>query len=177
MFVHFPTPDFMGHEYGWLSPEQLSVLFRADQAIEMIVNELNVRGMRGETLFIITADHGGHDTTHGSSLSEDMTIPWIASGAGVKPAALNSSITTTDTAATAAFALGLEIPVEWDGVPINLTLPGGHTTPGIRSLRSDKRRLPAADRCGAFPRIRDPKIYRWRLLFSASGRAPIHYFR
>lgn len=118
MFVHFPTPDGMGHEYGWLSPEQLSVLYRADQAIEKLVAELEARGLREETLFIVTADHGGHDTTHGSSLPEDMTIPWIASGAGIKPAELTSPIVTTDTAATAAFALGLYIPPVWDGVPI-----------------------------------------------------------
>jgi len=118
MFVHFPTTDWMGHEYGWLSGEQLSVLFRADQALEKLVTELNNRGLMSETLFIITADHGGHATTHGTSLYEDMTIPWIAFGAGIKPAALNSSITTVDTAATAAFALGLNIPTEWDGVPV-----------------------------------------------------------
>ena len=118
MFIHFPTTDWMGHEYGWLSGEQLSVLFRADQALEKLVNELTQRGLMAETLFIITADHGGHSTTHGTSLYEDMTIPWIAFGAGIQPAALNSSITTIDTASTAAFALGLEIPAEWDGIPV-----------------------------------------------------------
>ncbi|MBL8062075.1 MAG: alkaline phosphatase family protein [Anaerolineales bacterium] len=118
MFIHFPTPDWMGHEYGWLSGEQLSVIFRADQAVEQLVAELDARGLREETLFIITADHGGHGTTHGYSLPEDMTIPWIAFGAGIKPASLNSNVTTTDTAATAAFALGLPIPPEWDGVPV-----------------------------------------------------------
>lgn len=118
MFVHFPTTDGMGHQYGWLSNEQLSVLYRADQAIEILVGELDVRGLRDETLFIITADHGGHDTTHGSSLYEDMTIPWVASGAGIRPAELTSPITTVDTAATVAFALGLEIPAAWDGVPV-----------------------------------------------------------
>jgi len=118
MFVHFPTADWMGHQYGWLSGEQLSVLFRADQALEQLVAELNTRGLMSETLFIITADHGGHATTHGSSLYEDMTIPWIAFGAGIQPAALNSPITTIDTASTAAFALGLTIPAEWDGVPV-----------------------------------------------------------
>jgi len=118
MFVHFPTTDWMGHEYGWLSGEQLSVLFRADQAIANLLAELDRRGLREETLIIITADHGGHDTTHGSSLNEDMTIPWIAFGAGIQPAELTSPINTVDTAATAAFALGLPIPAEWDGVPI-----------------------------------------------------------
>jgi len=118
MFVHFPTPDGMGHEYGWLSSEQLSVLYRADQAIGNLLAELDARGIRDETLFIVTADHGGHDQTHGSSLPEDMTIPWIASGAGIKPGELTSSVHTIDTAATAAYALGLPIPAEWDGVPV-----------------------------------------------------------
>jgi len=118
MFIHFPTADWMGHEYGWLSNEQLSVLYRADQAIANLLAELDRRGLLDETLIIITADHGGHDTIHGSSLREDMTIPWIAFGSGIQPAELTSPITTTDTAATAAFALGLPIPAEWDGVPI-----------------------------------------------------------
>jgi predicted AlkP superfamily pyrophosphatase or phosphodiesterase len=118
MFVHFPTVDGMGHEYGWLSPEQLSVAFRADQALGMLLAELDARGIRDETLVIVTSDHGGHDTSHGSRLPEDMTIPWIASGAGVQPVALTSPVTTTDTAATAAFVLDLPIPDEWDGVPI-----------------------------------------------------------
>lgn len=132
MFIHFPTTDAMGHVYGWLSPEQLSVLFRADQAIEKIYTELEARGLMNETLFIITSDHGGHATTHGSSMYEDMTIPWIALGAGTLPANLNSPITTTDTAATAAFALGLDIPTEWDGVPIYeaLGLPVEKTSVG-----------------------------------------------
>lgn len=118
MFVHFPTVDGMGHEYGWLSGEQLSVAFRADQALGMLLAELDARGIREETLVIITSDHGGHDKSHGSRLPEDMTIPWVASGAGVQPVALTSPVTTTDTAATAAFVLDLPIPEEWDGVPI-----------------------------------------------------------
>ena len=118
LFIHFPTPDGMGHSYGWLSPQQLSVLFRADEAIGKLLAELDARNLRGETLIIITADHGGHDTTHGSSMPEDMTIPWIASGPGIEPKQLTTTIHTMDTAATAAFALGLDIPSEWDGVPV-----------------------------------------------------------
>ena len=67
---------------------------------------------------IVTADHGGHDTTHGSSLPEDMTIPWIVSGPGIRPGGLTTQVHTMDTAATAAFALGLPLPAEWDGVPV-----------------------------------------------------------
>jgi arylsulfatase A-like enzyme len=118
LFIHFPTADWMGHEYGWLSGEQLSVLYRADQAIGTLLAELDARGLREETLLIVSADHGGHNTTHGSSMPEDMTIPWIASGAGIQQVQLTTQVQTVDTAATAAYALGLSIPPEWDGVPV-----------------------------------------------------------
>jgi len=118
MFIHFPTPDWMGHEYGWLSPEQFSVLFRADEALLIILNALERGGMREDTLIIVTADHGGHDTTHGTSLLEDMTIPWIIAGPGVRHAVLPTNINTTDTAATVAWAMGLPLQPEWDGLPV-----------------------------------------------------------
>jgi predicted AlkP superfamily pyrophosphatase or phosphodiesterase len=118
LFVHFPLVDGMGHEYGWMSPEQLSVAYRADEALGNILAELDARGLRDETLIIVTADHGGHDTSHGSSRPEDMTIPWIASGPGIQPKVLTTQVHTMDTAATAAFILGLPIPPEWDGLPV-----------------------------------------------------------
>jgi predicted AlkP superfamily pyrophosphatase or phosphodiesterase len=118
LFIHFPLVDGMGHVYGWLSSQQLSVAFRADEAIARLLSELDSRNLRAETLIIITADHGGHETTHGTTLPEDMTIPWIASGPGIRPGELTTTVQTMDTAATAAFALGLDIPSEWDGVPV-----------------------------------------------------------
>jgi len=118
MFVHFPTPDWMGHEYGWLSPELYSVLFRADEALQTILNALQDAGLREDALIIVTADHGGHDTTHGTSQLEDMTIPWIIVGPGVRHMVLSSNINTTDTAATVAWALDLPTPSEWDGRPV-----------------------------------------------------------
>jgi hypothetical protein len=118
LFIHFGIADGMGHSYGWLSPQQLSVLFRADEALGQFLDELDARNLRNETLLIVTADHGGHESTHGSNSPEDMTIPWIAAGPGIQPKTLTSFIQTTDTAATAVFALGLPIPPEWDGAPV-----------------------------------------------------------
>jgi predicted AlkP superfamily pyrophosphatase or phosphodiesterase len=118
LFIHFATTDDMGDVYGWLSPEQFSVIFRADEAIRELLDALDSYGLRNETLLIITADHGGHDNTHGSSMPEDMTIPWIASGPEIQAGELTTLIHTMDTAATAAYALGLPIPDEWDGVPV-----------------------------------------------------------
>jgi type I phosphodiesterase/nucleotide pyrophosphatase len=118
LFVHLPETDERGHGYGWLSPEQLSVIRGADQAIGRLLAELERRNLRGETLIFVTSDHGGNGFGHGSASRENMTIPWIASGPGIQPKTLTTAVHTMDTAATAAFALGLNIPTEWDGVPV-----------------------------------------------------------
>jgi arylsulfatase A-like enzyme len=118
LFIHFPDPDTDGHEYGWMSFPQMYTLRRADAAIQSILDALDKADMRENTLIIVTADHGGHGTTHGYDIPLDMTIPWVAVGPGIQPKALTSAINTTDTAATAAWALGLTLPPEWAGHPV-----------------------------------------------------------
>lgn len=118
LFVHFPTADDMGDVYGWMSPEYLSVLRRADEALANLLAALDSAGLRADTLIIVTADHGGHEFGHYTHLPVDMTIPWIVNGPGVRPGELTDSVSVTDTAATAAWALGLPLPAEWAGLPV-----------------------------------------------------------
>jgi arylsulfatase A-like enzyme len=118
LFIHFPTPDWMGHEHGWMSWQYLDVFRQDDQALGILLSALDNAGLRNDTLVIVTADHGGHDHTNGSNLPKDMTIPWIISEPGVRPMTITNPVSTTDTAATAAWALELSIPPEWDGIPV-----------------------------------------------------------
>jgi predicted AlkP superfamily pyrophosphatase or phosphodiesterase len=118
MFVHFPMGDLYGHEYGWMSRSQLNAYAEDDLALGRILDALRENGMFKSTLIIVTSDHGGHDTTHGENIPLDMNIPWVVSGPGVKHSQLITQVNTMDTAATAAYALGLPPPPEWDGVPI-----------------------------------------------------------
>jgi arylsulfatase A-like enzyme len=119
LFVHLGETDLAGHRFGWLSIQQMGVIRRADAALGQLLAELGTRGLREETLIIVSSDHGGNSTIHGSRSREDMTIPWIAAGPGIQPGkALTTLVHTMDTAATSAFALGLPRPVEWDGVPV-----------------------------------------------------------
>jgi predicted AlkP superfamily pyrophosphatase or phosphodiesterase len=118
MFVHFPSGDLAGHDHGWMSRQQLRAYADDDEAFGFILDTLRNHGLFQSTLIIVTADHGGHDTTHGTAMLEDTIIPWIISGYGIQPMQLTTQVLTTDTAATAAFALGLPIPSEWDGVPV-----------------------------------------------------------
>ena len=107
MFVHFPSGDLAGHDHGWMSRQQLRAYANDDESFGFILETLKNHGLYQSTLIIVTADHGGHDTTHGTAMLEDTTIPWIISGYGVQPLQLTTQVHTADTAATAAFALGL----------------------------------------------------------------------
>jgi phosphopentomutase len=69
----------------------------------------------GNFSLIVTADHGGHGTNHGSDDPRDVTIPWISWGQGVKPGVLTESISTMDTAATVLWLLGVGEPSDWAG--------------------------------------------------------------
>lgn len=118
LFVHFPEGDLAGHEYGWMSREQLSTYGRDDTLFGLLLQALKNNGLYERTLIIVTSDHGGHDTTHGTDSPEDMTIPWIISGPRIVPGELSTQVYTMDTAATIAFVLGLPLPPEWDGAPV-----------------------------------------------------------
>lgn len=118
MFLHFPSGDVIGHKWGWMSLKQLSAFNQSDEALGLVLEALEANGMRESTLVIVTADHGGHDQTHDGTKMEDYIIPWVASGPGVVPGELNSVVKTMDTAATIAYALGLPLQPEWDGIPI-----------------------------------------------------------
>lgn len=118
MFVHFAGPDLRGHKYGWMSGEYMKVLREGDAALGKILVALEENHLLDTTLIIVTADHGGHDKNHIGLVIEDYRIPWIAYGPGVVPAELTLLISTTDTAATAAYALELPLQDDWDGIPV-----------------------------------------------------------
>lgn len=119
LFIHFPTADDMGSTYGWPSWQYWDVLRQADKALADLLKALDDHGLRDETLIIVTADHGGHGMGHYDANDPlNMTIPWVVSGPGVTAGELKVAVNTTDTAATAAWALGLPIPSNWDGIPV-----------------------------------------------------------
>jgi predicted AlkP superfamily pyrophosphatase or phosphodiesterase len=110
IFAHFPNPDYFGHSTGWMSETYLNELYSTDFQVGRIVDALEALNLLDTTLIMITADHGGHDTGHGTTMPEDMHIPWIVFGAGVRSGTILHDIYNADTAATALWALGLPLP-------------------------------------------------------------------
>ena len=117
-FVHFADPDEIGHHQGWMSDQQIEAIRGADQCVANMIEAVHRAGADADTLFILSADHGGHGKNHTGRIKEDRLIPWIAWGAGIQPHQLQGPVSTMDTAATALWALGLPRPLTMEGRPV-----------------------------------------------------------
>ena len=117
-FVHFADPDETGHHQGWMSDEQIQAIRGADGCVANMIDAVHRAGADADTLFILSADHGGHGKNHTGRIKEDRLIPWIAWGAGIRPHRLAAPVSTMDTAATALWALGLPRPLAMEGHPV-----------------------------------------------------------
>ncbi len=119
LFVHLPDVDEQGHATGWMSEAQFQTIHQTDARIGEMVAALDKKGYLKHTLLLVTADHGGEGYRHGGDTPGEITIPWLAVGPGVQPGLLlQREVMVYDTAATAAYALGLPVPPAWDGRPV-----------------------------------------------------------
>jgi predicted AlkP superfamily pyrophosphatase or phosphodiesterase len=118
-FIHFSDPDERGHAIGWMSEPQIEAIRHTDLCLATLINAVHAAGMDDDTLFILSADHGGHGRNHSGRIEEDRLIPWIAWGVGVRQGhRILAPISTMDTAATALWALGYAAPPEIEGRPV-----------------------------------------------------------
>ena len=104
------TDERGGHECGWMSQgylDRISIAIgNAQRMIEAFGDRYSI---------VITADHGGHDRTHGTELPEDMTIPMFFIGKGFEKGKELTDVSLLDIAPTVADLLGLEPEPEWEG--------------------------------------------------------------
>lgn len=123
LFVHFPDPDAAGHPNGWGSAPFLAAVENCDKGLGLLLTAIRDPKLEGNTILIVTADHGGHKKGHGSADPRDTTIPWICYSPNpnlIIAGQIDGRVSTCDTAATAVAALGLTPDSAWDGkvVPI-----------------------------------------------------------
>ena len=119
LFVHLTDPDTAGHRAGWMTAAYGRAVLDTDRALSRLLTVAGRAFGDGNFSLIVTADHGGHNTNHGSDDPRDVTIPWIAWGRGVKPGPLTGpTVRTMDTAATVLWLLGVDRPADWVGSPV-----------------------------------------------------------
>jgi predicted AlkP superfamily pyrophosphatase or phosphodiesterase len=118
-FIHLTDPDTVGHTFGWGSPEQRKAFADVDAGLDALLQAIRQAGIARRSVVLISADHGGTGRTHSRGTADDMTIPWIAWGRGVKPHfAITAPVNTCDTAATALWLLGVKPLADMDGTPV-----------------------------------------------------------
>jgi len=115
-FVYFGAVDEVAHLHGWMSAPYLEAIRKADRAIGLVLAAMEAADLVEGTALFVLADHGGEGTHHGQAIPANMTVPWIASGAGIcRGHRIAGPVSIIDTAPTVARLLGLTPPAEWTG--------------------------------------------------------------
>ncbi len=125
LFIQLDHVDGAGHHYGHGTKGYYRSVESADSLIGRIVQSTKDAGIFEETLFLVTSDHGGIGYGHGGETLEEMEIPFILYGKGVKQGhKISHPVYTYDNAATCAFALNIERPYAWIGRPVKSAFEG-----------------------------------------------------
>ena len=111
VMIHLADVDLAGHDAGWGSSEQLRVIEQVDAALGLFLERAAALQLR----LLVTADHGGHGTRHGTDLPDDVRIPWFVWGEGISAGRIEERVSTLDTAPTLLRLLELPLPSGWRG--------------------------------------------------------------
>lgn len=118
-WVIYEEPDAVGHKAGHNTPEYYATVARLDGYLGRIIDAAKEAGIYDDTVFIVTADHGGIDKRHGGITMAEMETPFIIAGPGVKPVGeFKSAMMQYDVSATIAALLDLKQPQPWVGRPV-----------------------------------------------------------
>ena len=109
LFTYLGWPDGAGHDAGWMGEEYLRAVRGSLQCIRRLIE-----AAPDDCLTIVTADHGGHDRCHGTELEEDMRIPVILHGRGLR-GTLEGPVSILDLAPTVVKVMGCTPAPEWEG--------------------------------------------------------------
>ena len=111
VYIYMPeTDDKGGHDTGWMSETYLKQVSAAIGNVKRLVEAAG-----DEYTVIVTADHGGHDRTHGTDMPEDMTIPMFFVGKEFEPGRAIENVSILDIAPTIAKIMGVPAAREWEG--------------------------------------------------------------
>ena len=147
MFVQFSSPDDIGESYGFGSDIYLATISTVDALIGSIYAKYKQKGLLDDTLFIVTADHGGIEKGHGGNTDAERLVFLGVAGKTVANGTIVDA-ESRDVAAIAAYALGLECPATWTGrVPAgvfkDVTEASEHKDPGEEYRNHQTKPTPA----------------------------------
>ncbi len=115
-FVYLEGTDIAGHDYGWMSEPYLKAIERADQAIKVLIDMLSDSGLNEKYTIFVVSDHGGSGKHHADPKPSTLTVPWIASGKGIRRGhTIDQPLSVLDITPTIAALMGLPMHWSWQG--------------------------------------------------------------
>jgi len=122
MFLYNVHTDHIGHTYEWMSPEYIKSIEEGDAQVGRMIDFLKKEGLFEETHLMFITDHGGIGKGHGGVSPEEMIVPWIIKGPGIKKGfSITEANNTVNTASTVLHLFGVEQPLCWTGeVPMSI---------------------------------------------------------
>ncbi|PWM44960.1 MAG: hypothetical protein DBX47_05270 [Clostridiales bacterium] len=110
LFVQFDSVDGSGHTNGYGSAQHLAQINTVDSYIGKIYDYLAEKNMLEDTLFLVTADHGGTpEGNHGGNTDAEKNIFFGARGKTIIDGKIGE-MNVRDTVAVVLNALGIDIP-------------------------------------------------------------------
>lgn len=124
-FMQLDHVDAAGHKNLHMSAGYFEAITLADSLAGVVLDGIKRAGIADKTLVLVVSDHGGKGKGHGGESVEEITVPVIYYGPGVKKGyVVQQPVYQYDLAATIAFALGLEAPYVWTGRPTKAAFVG-----------------------------------------------------
>lgn len=115
-FLSLGTIDTVGHDQGWMSEAYVNQIGIIDEAVGIIIERMKAADLISRYHILVLADHGGIGRDHGGDTDEEMNIPWMIMGPGIKCGyEITGEVTICDTAPTVAHLLQLPIQGIWQG--------------------------------------------------------------
>ena len=113
LFVQFDSIDGAGHAYGYGTEKYLEALSGADEWIGAIRRAIEDAGIADDTLYMVTADHGGNGHGHGGTTDGEKYVFFAAVGKTVVPGA-TPDMEVKDIPAIVTRALGVPDAANWE---------------------------------------------------------------
>ena len=109
-FFYISWVDEAGHKYGWMTDEYLQAVKDSLGYVQRTAALLPE-----DCCLIVTADHGGHERSHGKDFPEDMTIPIFIRQKGIAPGEIAETRSILDIAPTVVSLLDVPADPDWEG--------------------------------------------------------------
>ena len=116
VFLYTVHTDHVGHQHAWMSPEYIRSIEEGDVHVGRMLEFLKAEGLYEDTHIFFISDHGGLGKDHGGVSPEEMIVPWVLRGPGIKKGfTITEANNTVNTASTVVRLFGAEQPLCWTG--------------------------------------------------------------